>query len=134
MTEEDDFVKEGFAEVDQMEIDKLKNNADIAKIIASDKGATDFILVDGVKVNFTPFVSRKVRHKLASLKPQGQVSDIEEAENIIYQTIALLCTDDPYNKALTWKFIEASGGDASKHLAEIMGKISARADQMRKFQ
>ncbi len=132
--EEDELIKEGFAEIDQMELDKLKNNADIAKIIASDKRATDFIVVDGVKVEFTPFVSREVRHKLASLKPKGKETDIEEAENIIYKTLALLCTAYPYNQALTWKFIDAKGGDASSHLADIMGKITSRAEQMRTFQ
>jgi len=133
MTEEDKFVEEAFAEIDQMELDKLKNNADIAKIIASDKKATDFILVDGVQVNFTPFVSRPIRHQLSKLKP-GDNPTMEEAEGIIYQTLALLCTDYPYDRPLTWKFIEAKGGDAGTHLAEIMGKIAARAEHMRKFQ
>jgi hypothetical protein len=132
MTEEDTFVKEAFAEIDQMELDKLKNNADIAKIIASDKRATDFIEVEGVRVNFTPFVSRITRHKLAKLKP-GENPTMEEAEEIIYQTLACLCIDDPYNKASTWRFIEENGGDAGTHLANIMSKITSRAEQMRKF-
>lgn len=133
MNEEDDFVKEAFAEIDQMELDKLESNADIAKIIASDKKATAFIVVDGVQVNFTPFVSRPVRHQLSKLQSKGTPT-MEEAEDIIYKTLSLLCSDDPYNKPSTWKFIEARGGDAGTHLAEIMGKIAARAEQMRKFQ
>jgi hypothetical protein len=127
------FVQETFSEVDQMELEKLKSNSDIAKIIASDKKAVASIIVDGVQVNFTPFVSRPVRHQLSKLQKIGTPT-MEEAEELIYETLSLLCTDYPYNRPLTWKFIEANGGDAGSHLAEIMGKIATRAEQMRKFQ
>jgi hypothetical protein len=127
----DPAVQETLSEADQMEIEKLKNNAEISAIIKSGKETADAIEISGVKVRFAPFISRTVRHKISTM-PEAKT--LEEGEEIIYKTLALLCKDDPYNKAATWKFIEANGGDASEILTQIMRKISERAKQMRAFQ
>jgi len=126
-------VQETLSEADQMEIERLKSNSDIQNIISDSKKAIDTININGVEIRFQSFISRPKRRQLSKVTTLKS-DTIESAEEVIYNTLALMCLDDPYNKPLTWKYIEAQGGDASEYLAKIMTKIKARAAQMRSFQ
>ena len=125
--------QEILSEADQMEIEKLKSNSDIQNIISDSKKAIDTININGVEIRFQSFISRPKRRQLTKATSK-KVDTIEDAEDVIYNTLALMCLDYPYNKPITWKYIEAQGGDASEYLAKIMTKIKARATQMRSFQ
>jgi hypothetical protein len=130
----DPAVQETLSEADQIEVEKLKTNADISAIIAGGKVLTDIVVVNGVSIRFTPFLSRTVRHKISVIRNIKDGASLDEAERVVYLTLALLCKDEPYTKEITWRHIDAEGGDASNILAEMMGKIKKRADQMRNFQ
>jgi len=127
---EEPWIEEAFSEADKMEVEKLKGNAEVTAIISGGKSSFDTIEVNGISIRFTPFVSSPVRHKLTNIRNKGEVSD----EELVYLTLSLLSKDDPWNKPLTWKFIDASGGDASEALAKMMSKVAKRAEQMRTFQ
>lgn len=125
-----DWKEEAFKEADQMEIDRLRGNAEVSKIISAGKNSYEEIDYNGVKIKFTPFISRPVRRRLAKV----ETSDQDSAEDAIYLSLSLLCKEDPWNKPLTWKLIEADGGDASELLTRIMSRIKERAAQMADFQ
>lgn len=130
---EEPWMEEAFSEADKMEVEKLKSNSDIQNIISDSKKAIDTININGVEIRFQSFISRQKRRQLSKVSTLKS-DTIEDAEEIIYNTLALMCLDDPYNKPLTWKYVEAQGGDASEYLSKIMVKIKARATQMRSFQ
>lgn len=127
---EEPWMEEAFSEADKMEVEKLKGNAEVTAIISGGKSSFDTIEVSGISIRFTPFVSSAVRHKLTNVRNKEGVSD----EELVYLTLSLISKDYPWNKSLTWKFIDASGGDASEALAKMMSKVSKRAEQMRTFQ
>jgi len=128
----DPAIQDTLSEADQMEFEKLKSNIEVQKLITNSKKAVESISVDGVEVRFMPFLSRNVRRKLQVISKQ-KTDTLQGQEDIIYNTLATLCLEDPWNKAVTWKFIEANGGDASEYLAQIMGKIKKRTEQLTSF-
>lgn len=131
-SDEEKFVEEAFAEIDQMTLDKLKANEDVGKLIASSKAATDTIEVGGAKIRFRSFLSRKLRHQLHAFQQAGEV-DFIKTEDTMYETLTSLCVDDPFNKKETWVFIEDSGGDVAGILRQMMEVIANKANNVKDF-
>jgi hypothetical protein len=128
-----DFIEQALSEADQMEFDRLKSNSDILRIIAHSNSQIETLDVGGVSVRFQAFISFKKRREMQALKKPTADSEMEESEGFIYSTLALLCMDEPYTKAVTWKIIHRMGGDVEGYLADIMGRIAERAAQMQDF-
>jgi hypothetical protein len=130
--EDQNFVDEAFAEIDQMTLDKLKANEDVVKLISSSQAKVDTIEVGGVKIRFKAFLDRKLRHQLHGVqKTVG--SDFVKTENAMYDTLASLCMDEPWNKRETWVFIEDSGGDVSGILRQMMERITENVTNVKDF-
>lgn len=130
----EDFVEQALNEADQMEIEKLKANADIAKIISSSTVATAHITVGGVDIRFKAFLDRKTRHKLYSTKDVDQ-ENLDQVEGVMYDSLAAICIDPPFNSRETWLYIEEQGGDVSgilKKMTDIISKGSTNAKDFRK--
>jgi hypothetical protein len=124
--EDQNFVDEAFAEIDQMTLDKLKANEDVVKLISSSQAKVDTIEVGGVKIRFKAFLDRKLRHQLHGVqKTVG--SDFVKTENAMYDTLASLCMDEP------WVFIEDSGGDVSGILRQMMERITENVTNVKDF-
>jgi hypothetical protein len=131
-TSDEKFVEEAFAEIDQMTLDKLKANEDVAKLISSSMAKSDTIEVGGVKIRFKSFLDRKMRHQLSNVqKTVGD--DFVKTENVMYDTLASLCLDDPFNKRETWVYIEDSGGDVSGILRQMMETITENVTNVKDF-
>lgn len=131
-SEDEKFVDEAFAEIDQMTLDKLKANEDVAKLISSSKAKSDTIEVGGVKIRFKSFLDRRMRHQLSTVqKTVGD--DFIKTENVMYDTLASLCLDEPFNKKETWVFIEDSGGDVSGILRKMMETITENVTNVKDF-
>jgi hypothetical protein len=126
------FVEEGFAEADQMEIDRLKANEAVSKIISSSLAKIDEINVGGAKIRFKSFLDRKLRHRLNQAQKLDD-SNVEETEKVMYDALASLCVDDPFNKPSTWRFIEDAGGDVGSILKQMMEIITKSATEAKDF-
>jgi hypothetical protein len=129
----EEFEKQALEEADQMAVDSIKDNAEVSKLIYNSKSARDSIEVDGVVIRFHPFISRQIRHKISAMRRDVNPDDANSTDEIVYQTLALLCTEEPWNNPLTWRGMEIQGGDAQGYLARIMGKIAEKTDKMRNF-
>lgn len=134
MTGTETWVEEAYAEVEQMNVDALKGNSDISKIIASSEQAHSTVNISGVDIKIKSFISRRMRHKLAmAQKAANDNTDITSVENALYETIAALCVDAPYNQPVTWKFIDFEGGDVNSALTKIMTAVTEVSRQTKDF-
>lgn len=130
--EDKKFVEEAFAEIDQMTLDKLKVNEDVSKLISSSKAKSNTVEVGGVKIRFKSFLDRKLRHQLHGMQ-QTVGDDFIKTESVMYEILAALCLDEPFNKKETWVFIEDSGGDVSGILRQIMETIAENVTNVKDF-
>jgi len=126
------FVEESFAEADQMTLDKLKVNEDISKIISSSLAKIDSVDVGGAKIRFRSFLDRKLRHRLNRAQHLDE-SNVAETEMVMYEALASLCVDSPFNQIQTWRYIEDAGGDVGSILKQIMEIITKNATEVKDF-
>lgn len=129
------FVTEGYSEADQMAIEKLKSNANIAKLVASSDAQPISVEYNGASFRVVPFITRIIRHKLQSLNIVTTKSDVtmEEAENALYDSLAVLCVDEPYNTRVAWRYIEDQGGNLPGILSAVMEAIKAHTGAVKDF-
>lgn len=131
----DPFVTEGYSEADQMAIEKLKANADIEKLIVTPAVEPLTVEYNGVKFRVIPFISRPVRHKMQGFNEVAnrEGASMEDAENALYDSLAILCVDDPYNTRIAWRYIEDRGGNITAILSVVMEAIKARSVSVKDF-
>lgn len=132
-TSQEDWIKEGFAEADEMTKKALEANASVAGIIASGEKAVSKITVNGIDIRHKTFIARPLRRQLVKLSKTTDESDYEGMENTMYKTLALLCLDPPFDNPQTWSYIEEQGGDASAILADIMANINKSQEELKSF-
>lgn len=132
-TSQEDWIKEGFAEADEMTKKALEANASVAGIIASGEKAVSKITVNGIDIRHKTFIARPLRRQLVKLSKTTDESDYEGMENTMYKTLALLCLDPPFDNPQTWSYIEEQGGDASAILADIMANINKSQEDLKSF-
>lgn len=131
----DPFVTEGYSEADQMAIEKLKANTDIERLVATPTVEPVTVEYNGVKFRVVPFISRPIRHKMQGFNAiaNKENATIEDAENALYDTLATLCVDEPYNSRIAWRYVEDRGGNIADILAAVMGAIKARSGAVKDF-
>jgi hypothetical protein len=130
-SEEEKFVEDSFAEIDQMKLDELKNNADITKILAASKDTFETIDINGVVIKFKPFLTRKLRQRFFAAQKSEVTPDLIDA--VVYDTLADLCIETPWNQRETWIGIETLGGDVQGILKKMIAKITENSSKTRDF-
>lgn len=134
MTGTEDWVEEAYSEVDQMNVQALKSNDEIAKIIASSEQSTTVVEINGVNIKIKSFISRRIRSKLMKAqKVANDNADLEVVETALYETISSLCVDPPYNQPITWRYIDREGGDVNSALTKIMMAVTEVSRQTKDF-
>jgi hypothetical protein len=132
-TSQDEWIKESFAEADEMTKKELEANANVAGIIASGEKAVSKITVNGVEIRHKSFIARPLRRQLLKLSQNTEDTDNEAVENVMYKTLASLCLDAPFNTPQAWSYIEEKGGDAAAILAAIMANINKSQEELKTF-
>jgi hypothetical protein len=129
----EEWIKESFAEADEMTKKELAENINITNIIAAGEKADSVVVVNGVNIRHKTFIARPLRRQLVKLSKNTDDTDYEGIENTMYKTLAALCLDAPFNNPQTWSYIEEQGGDASSILAEMMKNISKAQESLKSF-
>jgi len=120
---EQKFIEEGFAEIDQMNLEKFKANDSISKIIAASVDRYEKITINGIDIRFRPFLTPQLRRKFHAAQ-KVESTDPEVVDDILYGTLAAMCVDDPFTSPDAWKYMETLGGDVQGILRQIMAKIT----------
>jgi hypothetical protein len=128
----DEFIKQGLLEADELTKKEFEGSLDMQKVIAAGKEEVSSITVNGVEIKFKSFLPRPLRRALTKISKAPEDADIDE-EGVLYNTLASICINKPFNTPSAWNYIEENGGDAVDILNKIMEVINGNTEKMKKF-
>jgi len=141
MNPEEDFVKEAYAEITEMEKKAIEGNAKIQQLL-SGKEEKKYALIHygGVEIRFKPFVGRQLRHKMMKAKKELVGVEPEDSliktEHLLYTILGELCVDEPFNDWKTWSIIDEKGdsiGGVQRIFMLIMAEIGRYNEDVKNF-
>lgn len=121
-------------ELEDAEIKDFKDNAQLKAIIATSKARKMAIRIGEVDINIRASIPKGLRERIvkaAKLWQSGNVDDTTDDE--IYEIMAQLCLDDPYNAPALWKYVDQETGDVPVLLKQMMEKITGVEDTAKRF-
>lgn len=126
------WIQDTLNEADEMKKKELESNAELLSLITTSmqQEKVNQITIGSAVIQFRGFLNRALRHKLIRAEKEG---DIEKADEVIYDGLAALCTNAPYNDRYTWIYLEEKGVNVIKILNEMMEVISANTASVKNF-
>jgi threonine synthase len=120
-------------ELMQEEYKDFKENAELKAIIAGYKAKKTTIKIGEIEVAITPSLKKGLRDKIVRIAKQYEAGDIETADEDIYETIAAMCLDSPYNKPAVWKYLDEETGFVPNVMQMIIEKITVQEGAAQRF-
>lgn len=111
----------------------FKENAEIKAIIAGHNAKKTFIKVGVVDVAITSTLKKGLRDNIIKIAKQYEAGEIETADQEIYETMAALCVDHPYNKPALWRYLDEETGFVPNVMQMIIEKITVQEGAARNF-
>ena len=109
----------------------LEEDEKIRKMITSSKERYKVVNIGETEVRIKPTIPRDVRREIERITKSD--SSVEESENLMYELIAKMCLDDPFNKADTWEYIDNETGQCMEFLASIYKEALSTEAQIKNF-
>jgi hypothetical protein len=130
-----EFVEQAFKEADAMEIKRIKSHEGIQKILQSSDEAFTTVEIEGVQIRIRSFLTKAIRKKLQLVDRivASEDIDMDGIETALYEILAIICLDDPYNKILTWKILDEQDKDLAGYLRIMMAKVNEVSRQAKDF-
>lgn len=146
-------------ELEQMAVDLAAKNADVRKLLSIQGERSKSVRIEGrtdaVEFRVVAVVPWDVRTRLAKMATEakriarqeaedwqkalrGEEVEIEDPDPIavqrpMYEIMADLCLDEPWNDWQTWAALDVRTGAAPEILEEIMKTIAPEDDRIRSF-
>ena len=140
LVEQTEFEKEAFSEISEMELQKIDANEQVQKLIAFEGADLGTIEYGGVSIKFRLFLNKSLRHKMMRAKAQLDSSEGEDAlyktEHLMYDVLAEVCTDYPWNDWKTWARIDekaVNSGGIQGVFIKIMSEIGRQSQDLKSF-
>jgi hypothetical protein len=136
--EELSWVQQVFKDSKKEDLDKAHSSESVRKLLASPeiKDYGEYVFND-VKLRHRKYPSTKVRKILTESKNVVGSSDdpMRAQDGIIYQVIADICVDEPFNDPVTWATIDAgtTDGRVYKIFMDLMQKIGGGDKALQTF-
>ena len=109
----------------------LEEDEKIRKMITSSKERYKVVNIGETEVRIKPTIPRDVRREIERITKSD--SSVEESERLMYDLIAKMCRDDPFNKADTWEYIDNETGRCMEFLANIYKEALSTEAQIKNF-
>ena len=110
------------------EADKEK----IRDLIMNEGSRTKEIVVGGVSIRIRATIPRDTRHDAEKYNTIEE-ADSMAVEGMIYDLIAKMCVDNPFNNPETWKFIDDETGIAPEVFTAIFKEAADTETAIKRF-
>ena len=84
-------------------------------------------------VNITPSLKKGLRDKIIKIAKQYESGEIESADQEIYESLAQICIDSPYNKPEVWRYLDEETGFVPNVMQMIIEKITTVEGTAQRF-
>jgi hypothetical protein len=139
--EENEFVKQAFEEISEMENREFESNEKIRKLLSGKDEKYASVMFGEVEIRFNPFVGKRLRHKMMQAKKEidkdtTSESGLAKSERLLYDTLGSLCVDDPFDNWKTWAYIDEKGdgiGGVQRIFLLIMSELGKYNEDVKNF-
>jgi hypothetical protein len=108
--EEEQFVKDSFAEISEIDKAKLDVDERVKNILSSQEVQIGSVTFGGTEIKFRTYLSKSLRHSISKVRSHIDDSIDENTialvERTMYDVLGQLCTEDPFNHWETWAYID----------------------------
>jgi hypothetical protein len=133
----DDFEEEAFKEISQDEVEKIKSNSLVIEVIKAKSTSIGTLTYGTASIKFRLFPNKKLRNRLMILKAKLAVKDptIEYLEKAMYETLAGLCTEEPWKNWTTWAVFDDNAEEigAQEILVQMIMAIGSHIEDVKNF-
>ena len=130
-----DFVKQAYGEADQMDVDRIAGNEEIQRILQTPDDAIATVNIGSVKIRIRSFMTKTLRGKLQMIERLSKSEEItfDAVETVLYDALASMCIDEPYNNPITWKIFDDNDKDVNGYLKIMMNKVTEVSQKAKNF-
>jgi|WetSurMetagenome_2_1015567.scaffolds.fasta_scaffold01555_15 hypothetical protein len=119
--------------LDDLERKEVMDNEQVRNILANAHARYKTIDVLGEKVKIRSLIDRNIRHYLEE-KSKVTEGSLDETEMSMYEVIAKMCIDPPFNRIETWEYLDTTSGVAPDAMKAIFEINEAEEKKIKKFQ
>jgi hypothetical protein len=119
--------------LDDLERKEVMDNEQVRNILSNAHARYKTIDVLGEKVKIRSLIDRNIRHYLED-KSKVTEGSLDETEMSMYEVIAKMCIDPPFNRTETWEYLDTTSGVAPDAMKAIFEINEAEEKKIKKFQ
>lgn len=129
-----DFVEEAFGEIDQQEREETLRNEKVRSLLTQRSARISEKNYGDVTIRFRTSITKRLRARLSKISPNIKQ---EEMNQFLYETLALMCVDEPFTSWKTWAVydeeLDEGGVGAFEILTDILVEVKSQTESIRGF-
>jgi hypothetical protein len=138
--QDDQFVKDSFNEISDMDKQRLSADESVRKAITSQETKDGVINFGGAEIHFRLFLSKRMRHQMLVVKSRLDEVSAEEnlavSEKAMYDLLGSICINPPWNDWQTWAYVDEMSpntGGVQMIFLQIMSAIAQATEDVKNF-
>jgi len=121
------------AKLNEIQRKEVEGNEKIRKFITANKTRYNTVVSGGMEIKVRALIPRKLRHELMAMSEKKAVT-LEENESMMYQVIAAMCIEEPFDQPEMWEYFDAEMGIAEEVLDKIFEINKKTEKDIKSFQ
>ena len=138
--EDSAFVKDAYAELNEMDLKRFEGNERVSKFLSAPDENIGIINYGGAEIKFRLFLSKSLRHKMLKSKVMLENANDENAltvsERTMYDVLGQLCVEEPYNSWQFWAYVDEKStvkGGVQGIFIQMLVKVTSAAEDVKNF-
>jgi len=127
------IITEEDKELEREEYKDFKENAELKAIIANSKAKRVFVTQGDIQIFIRGSLPKGLRDRIIFIAKEYESGDIETADDKVYEIMAEICLDSPYNKPEVWAYIDRETGEVPGILKQMIEKIAGAESAAKRF-
>jgi len=120
-------------QLEQEEYKDFKENAQLKAIIAGHNAKRVSVKQGDIEIFIRPALRKGLRDRIVKIAKEYESGDIENADQEIYDVMAEICLDPPYNNPAAWKYSDEETGAVPDVLKQMIEKIAGVEQTAKRF-
>lgn len=125
------LTEEDLKKFDEQIEKETEANQEIKTLLTTFKTVPKEIEVHGIKLKVLPTIPRKLRREIS--KFDEIQDDLEATEQHTYLILSRVCTEDPFNKPMTWEYLDEKTGMVPELMRVIFNEAYEVEKKIKKF-
>jgi len=121
------------AQLDQIVQDEIKSNEAVASILTRSKDRYKVVKYQDVDIKIRPTVPKELRHRIEDSQDDPDMELREHAERRMYDIIAGMCIEEPFDDWKTWYVLDEENGDATEFIGKIYETAANTKAEIKRF-